>query len=598
MMDDTSNEQKHLGVTHAIRARLNFLDEKLWKRFSARRLEFIDTLDLSSKKASEQEKEIKSVSESLRIEFNYGLDYAPDFEKLVRAAIQSARRNRKRASKSQRQHSDVGPVDNVKKPRIFQSAPFSQPAFLNSYHDPQIMNMRQPLPRFSESDFSNGVSDNESIHHSNKKTFISEISKLNSDSQDDIYDLNYSKTKSFSPFDKSRLAIDNMIKPRIKYDSMPTINKSLEADTSANENMAKSIILHYFEISKTCAEARSKKTKNLEALGEAVILSCITYLFEKSFEAASETSTEYLTAKLKKELYLARFYKELDFNVAERLSDEIAVISLYTLLGGCVKDFGFEAIVYPLCELFYISLIKEYPLISKNSKPFTYINETSKKAHIAQGEFKGGLNSLAAVASDIQKSEHSTISPPVKLPVEFKKEASVGSQVSGSYNFGPGRKQVILKFASSSLEFTYPQTSAAPRFIEILENARSAFRLSLRDDSILGLKNILTGMIINSDIDLEKIFKTQEKIELEIFTQRSKAIPIYEITSAVIPNKYKDDSSKIILPPPYDNRTHILPPPLLSHNTLNPLDEQSRFNFHPHDEAVPQPVLPRFQPLL
>lgn len=91
---------KKLGVTHAIREKLNFHDERLWKRFSARRLELIDTLDLSSRKASEQELEIRRVSEMLRLEFDYPASYTSDFNKLVRAAIQSVRRNRKRSSKT------------------------------------------------------------------------------------------------------------------------------------------------------------------------------------------------------------------------------------------------------------------------------------------------------------------------------------------------------------------------------------------------------------------------------------------------------------------------------------------------------------------
>lgn len=95
-----------LGVTHSIRHKLNFLDDRLWKRFSARRLELIDTMDLSSRKASEQELEIRKVAETLRIEFQYDELYTDDFDKLVRAAVQSVRRNRKRNLKREKEGND------------------------------------------------------------------------------------------------------------------------------------------------------------------------------------------------------------------------------------------------------------------------------------------------------------------------------------------------------------------------------------------------------------------------------------------------------------------------------------------------------------
>lgn len=102
MLPTPMAEDKKLGVTHSIREKLNFQDERLWKRFLARRLELIDTLDLSSKKASEQEDEIRKVAEILRLEFKFDIQYFEDFDKLVRAAVQSVRRNRKRSTKLKR----------------------------------------------------------------------------------------------------------------------------------------------------------------------------------------------------------------------------------------------------------------------------------------------------------------------------------------------------------------------------------------------------------------------------------------------------------------------------------------------------------------
>lgn len=96
----SSYHSKGAGMTQLIRQKLNFTNESLWKRFSARRLELIDSRFLSEKKASEQDESIKEVSNLLRTEFGYPEDNILDFEKLVRAGIQSVRRNRKRIPKS------------------------------------------------------------------------------------------------------------------------------------------------------------------------------------------------------------------------------------------------------------------------------------------------------------------------------------------------------------------------------------------------------------------------------------------------------------------------------------------------------------------
>ncbi|KAK9249116.1 transcription factor Vhr1-domain-containing protein [Lipomyces tetrasporus] len=88
------------GVTQTIRQKLHFTDEGQWKKFSARRLELIDSMSLSTKKASEQDDVIIAVADTLREEYGFPPQTLPDFDKLVRAAVQSVRRNRKRLPKS------------------------------------------------------------------------------------------------------------------------------------------------------------------------------------------------------------------------------------------------------------------------------------------------------------------------------------------------------------------------------------------------------------------------------------------------------------------------------------------------------------------
>ncbi|KAK5782357.1 Vhr2p PWA37_005361 [Arxiozyma heterogenica] len=95
----TTNNLTGKGTTHKIRQILNFTDEKRWKQFSSRRLELIDKFGLSERKASEQDDNIKQIANMLREEFEYPMDSINEFEKLVTAAVQSVRRNRKRSKK-------------------------------------------------------------------------------------------------------------------------------------------------------------------------------------------------------------------------------------------------------------------------------------------------------------------------------------------------------------------------------------------------------------------------------------------------------------------------------------------------------------------
>ncbi|ODV83374.1 hypothetical protein CANARDRAFT_188700, partial [[Candida] arabinofermentans NRRL YB-2248] len=87
------------GTTSLIRKKLDFNDEIQWKRFSSRRLQLVETLSLSSKKASEQDNEIRICAKTLMHEFKFKDSTLPEFDKLVRMAIQSARRNKKRSQK-------------------------------------------------------------------------------------------------------------------------------------------------------------------------------------------------------------------------------------------------------------------------------------------------------------------------------------------------------------------------------------------------------------------------------------------------------------------------------------------------------------------
>lgn len=601
---DLTHNLKRLGVTHAIRKKLDFFDERRWKRFSARRLELIDTLDLSSKKASEQDYEITRVAEALRIEFEYPLDYFDDFDRLVRAAIQSVRRNRKRSSKSKRYPDKF----SIKMQKI---------------KDGSFKPVKQ------DSDASGDYDDLEDQEKSEK--FVSEIAKFTSDSQEDH--MEYSKTKNITDYDKSRAAIDYMVRPRIgkpkssgnlepqlpKYEipKLPSLEKLNVLSYLGNASAVKARLLNYIERSKSCEEATSKKTLNLEFLGKGVIMGCVGFVFEKSFATANERSLEYLRSKITQESYLADFYRDLDGYSSKdnQLNDEAAVMTLYALLGACIKDFGFETIMIPLCELFYLAIIKEYPLMAQNSVPFRSSDYLSSNNTVLDPEpIKSDsflqLNSLAAVATDIRQQEQRTLLLPnrsaTQSPVTQRSQSLSAHSSTTALTSHHNKKAVCLRFLSSTLNFSFPlNNSATPKLHELLENARSAFHLSTySENQVLGLRNMKDGYIIKSDLDVENIFLKEDAIELEVFTQNSQAVPISEITSMVIPDHYKDDPHKIILPPPIPVATTRLnqlsssdPIPLPAKNIkfLSNIDEPSPT---PNPPGPPAPILPKFQPLL
>lgn len=544
------SEEKKIGVTHSIREKLNFLDERLWKRFLARRLELIDTLDLSSKKASEQEDEIKKVAEILRLEFKYSPDYFLDFDKLVRAAVQSVRRNRKRSTKNRK--------GNAKKRRLSLEYP--------------------EHPELSR-DESVGESGGESNH------FLAEIARIHTDGHDTVYDMNYPRTTHFTKQDHTRAAINSIIQP-VTLESRsshlgvllpPIASMPLNPQQIENEKELQAIRLSLVLLMKRlklCLKLTNVPHNNyVYVMGQSALSAISAMVFEKSFSGLNPTSVEYLQEKMTLPTFLARFYRSLepDSPACQALDDDTAATTFLTLTGCCIKDFGFNLVLYPIGEAFYRSILIEYPLVMKSSVPFLRsMLDSSEKTEETAPEakpFATPLSNLASVATELRsKSPQSVVSH------------SPARHESPEMN---EKKNVRLQFLSSTLDFTYLiKSSAPPRLTEILENAKQAFKLNA--NQIYNLRNSKTGAVINSDFDLEKIFALDSSISLEIFSQRFPAIPIYELTSAVTSEKYNDDSPKIILPPPIKHA----PPPILS-SIQRPPDYRSR-----------APILPKFQPLL
>ncbi|CAI5755651.1 unnamed protein product [Candida verbasci] len=550
---------KKIGVTHAIREKLNFKDERLWKRFSARRLELIDTLDLSLKKASEQDNEIKRVAETLRNEFGYDLSYSQDFDKLVRAAIQSVRRNRKRSSKK---------IYFENNNDAIQSEPKKKSKVENNKTAPG-------------------------------ETFFNDVLR----NEDEVYDVNYSKAKQFTINDRAKNTIDNIVKPRLppiirnkKNESIPPNDiEELKIDC----NFAKSILINKIERSKTCNESNlTCKSENLQFLGKNIIASCIGYIFEKSFGMLNLQSIQYLRNKLSSDSSLANIFRTLEeykTNGKIIINDEIAITSLYTILGGLIIDYGLEDIMYLICEILYVSILHEYPLIVKNSIPFKaqdymksdLMNHNNDYTNISSNS----LSKLAEVATNLQINTGASSGTTINTLNTMSSTAPSTSTSMTTTNTGNtindaqsiAKKRVLLKFFNQVIEFFYPlKFQATPKYYELIENVKQVFKLH---DCLIIIK--YNQQIIQTDFEIEKIFKNTEKlIEFEVFVQNS--IPIYEMNQ-------KDSRDRIHLPPPINNQQQRF-------NFLSNLEDINGSNTSSTSSPIPlpppQPILPRFQPLL
>ncbi|CAK9435971.1 uncharacterized protein LODBEIA_P05670 [Lodderomyces beijingensis] len=502
------------GVTRAIRGKLNFYDDRQWKRFSARRLELIDTLELSSRKASEQERDIRRVSETLRAEFQYDESYADDFDKLVRAAVQSVRRNRKRSHKRVEQ---VSPVNQTHK----------------------RVKMLSSCGSGSGSEESSSVSSSsEFLRH-----------------EDEVYDVNYEKTKRYSSTDYARDMITIMTKPRLpSLCSMISSPKQQQQQQRQRQqpppppappsqqqvacDAAKKNILNKIERSRTCNETLTeRRTHSLKCLGKSCMASFIDYTFETSFAHVNEQSVEYLRGKLNQEASLAKIFRELDSMQTPPLamSDETAVISLFTLVGGMVKDFGFDDVVHPICEILHASIVRDYPLISKLAAPVA-----TKRAEASSSQ--GGspsLSQLADVATILQNRADDKSTPPL-LPslnnTTNRHTSAARSPPRQTHALVPlppqsgAKKKVILQFLHQTMEMMYPAlSSAAPRYCELIENVKAAFHLH----DVVMVEVRYQNQAVQTDAELEKILNgCQSVIKLDVSTQIS--IPIRKLSASTL----------------------------------------------------------------
>lgn len=555
-ISEANNDDKKVGVTRLIREKLNFQDERLWKRFSARRLELIDAMDLSSKKASEQEDEIRKCAEILRIEFLYNPLYYSDFDKLVRAAVQSVRRNRKRGSKTSR--------SGGKRQRLDQ--PINEGEPMKSESPPGIKLSSEP------------------------NSFISEIAHLNTDSNGSVYDMSYSTLRVITHKDQSRDVVDSIIKPVKPLGNQQAVKPSLppllklqttqqQAENQQKLRATQISLLQLIRRSKSCSiVALRPNNDHLCELGRSAFHAVNALMFETSFQNLNQTSVDYLKTRVTQRDFLSEFFRGLDQESSSlSLDEETAVTTLQILIGCCIIDFGFDSVVYLVAEAIYYLILIEYPLVLKSTTQFnprTFQHRDNESQRNASS-FPGGnpLTNLATVATEFQ-SFKSGYNP--NSTQDITKDNTTLRPHSGFVS--EERKSVTLRFLSNSFKFSYPiKSSAPPRYVELMDNAKQAFKLN--ENQLYGLKNTKTQTIILSDLELEKVFYNETLVDLEIYSQGFLAIPIYELTSTVTPS---DEKAKFILPPPIK----LASPPAVATSIKRPISVCRNSN------------KPNFQPLL
>lgn len=539
------------GTTSVIRKRLNFNDEALWKQFSSRRLQLVDSLSLSSKKASEQDEEIKICANTLLHEFNFPESTLSEFDKLVRLAIQSVRRNKKRsekrlASKLETMTSDDEQYIHSKKQKLDHDSEDSGNE--HDDHDNELYNDHEH--------------ENENVNHENQMNFLSNVMSDDNNRNSTTRSNSNATHQNGNVIDNridhhdSRVAINTLVGAVIPdTDKLPSIKK-LEENVEFTK--ASQLLLHKIKNSKSCFEFSKTnnsdytKTQNydlLEEFGSACITSAVLYTLEKWFDHLLPDSSSYIKLRLKSDLTLGLIVKNLDSTSVEvnRLSNFVASQLLKKLIGGCVKDFGFESVMNPLCDIFHSIILKDYPIIAKDQynggnnnntlfpshsesalfsssnyfKDLSIIDSTISQPH--NGMYSININTTNSKSSnELMNMDHrpdlmdsrldSTSSDLPEFPLSTAYLPMINIDNAPVIRAPPVLRSkqftnVTIKFKEKELKFRYNMDSnAPPTLLELIANCKQVFGI-ISSSRVISLKNFKTDRIIKTNHDLERLLR-------------------------------------------------------------------------------------------
>ncbi|CCD22407.1 Vhr1p NDAI_0A02490 [Naumovozyma dairenensis CBS 421] len=617
-------------TTKQIREILNFNDELKWKQFSSRRLELIDKFNLSHFKASEQDYNIKQIATILRTEFGYPIKYSQEFEKLVTAAVQSVRRNRKRSrnrssstssnssgepsSKFRNLSNKIlgpnigspalppvqtdsyqpiqpsnglyiyhGPVQN-NAPVLAPNSNFTQTpnltgnnntpfqTFPANHYNQSINPVQQPVfnnaqttfihqpgkiaPSYIQSPFRHQnmpqihlpSTNNAAIRHDDRgkpirSASIENLTNSNGNNNTLYLILTEIIHNTIPLAEQAKSCNYNPINIIPNISEFPNANaipdqKTTNHDSNSIPFFLREKILIDIQRSRTCLKiSQSLATNdnninssnfNLLTLGELAIKISTTFVIERFFEDLPLSSTEYITSKIVSLENLKDISKML-FGPATRYNlSQMETKILYLLLGGIVKDFGFDPTLYPLSEIIYHIIMTRYPLgsnVSKNTSPNSSnattatTTATSNTSNAVVQTLNGFPPMNANMALQyVLIPPNNTQTPPSMNHQQFQHRNVIMSSLPMKPQLANQdvNKKVILKFKNQEQNFVFPLLSnSPPTIIEILENSKNLFKISNPNQTI-GI--FCNNIFITDDYKLSQLFNTftHEHLILEL----------------------------------------------------------------------------------
>lgn len=457
----TTNNLTGKGTTHKIRQILNFTDEKRWKQFSSRRLELIDKFGLSERKASEQDDNIKQIANMLREEFEYPMDSINEFEKLVTAAVQSVRRNRKRSKKkfenfvsNSHSHSHVTSTStSSSNSSICSPIEHKQELFtttVSTSNNNNINTSDSGNISISSTDFLS-VNNNDKVIYSNQLSSSTDTTNTANHSNAGLKSpllspppsvqgktdgsriislpvTNYRSSSSCSipnsvssPLSLKRLqsntslsTIENQYMLTIRSLCLELLNTNFDS-LIKHRNNSNNIRVPDFLLDKLINKIQNSKTfmvfinqnqntgfqndkwQNLKVLGEMCTKASISFVIERYFINQNTISQD--------DKFSTDFLRQLSsalFNEVfkhHNIDMFTQIKFLYFIIGAIVKDYGFDSILYPLNEIIH-------HLIQNRSNVDSSV---STKAQPLLPPLNNGLNILSVVSSQVSSS--SRLSP-------------------------------------------------------------------------------------------------------------------------------------------------------------------------------------------
>lgn len=514
------------GTTHRIREQLNFKDNKKWKKFSGRRLELIDKFRLSERKASEQDENIRQIATILRTEFGYPVSSSSEFEKLVTAAVQSVRRNRKRCTKtrgdgfekrcSANGSSGYGSSGSEVEENISRG---QSPVVMNGGRSNGVtssvgaglrpMLSSTSLPVLCPEPVRmilNGSS--ESCLSSTSEDVVNSVTGDDSAVRNIISDLIHNlvslheqlRHESFVPLADFAVfpqkhspslplasCSNNLQSPGGLTQQAPLASASQQQQKACEDEdyipfFLKEKILTHIQRSKTCLELIDsqrplEKSTSLIMLGETCVGSAICFVMERFFSTLSNSSLEYIKIKVTSQEQIASVCTKLFSAVTKvkmsNLMLESKTMLLQLLVGSIVKDFGFDPCLYQLAEIFYYVIMGKYPLVCGSAPSST------------TSIFATGAPMNPQVAS---KDMH---------------------------------RKVQIRFKDKKQQFSFPLLSnSSPTVDEVLESSRQLFQIASTSSRLVLFHK---DRIISDDAELAAIMNqfTSEETLLEVRDHQS-----------------------------------------------------------------------------